>query len=131
MSVIFTWEERYSVGVGEIDAQHKRMFELANSIDSRVSEDQIKRTVVDLYKYTREHFDSEETLMKGLNYSKYGDHVALHENLITLLNEKSARIYDSEEALFAFKKFVYDWLIDHILSKDIDFFDFVQKKSGL
>lgn len=130
MSIKFTWEESYSGGIEEIDNQHRRMFDLANAIDSRLDKSQIKRTVLDLYIYTRQHFKLEEAMMKAQNYPKYEDHMKLHENLITLLNEKSAHIYDSDEAVFSFKKFVYGWLIEHILNKDMDFFHFMNTKTG-
>jgi len=98
---------------------------LANSLGEELNRQQIKKIIMDLYKYTREHFSTEEKMMKEAGYPKLEKHRDLHEELITELNEVCNQTFDDEESVFIFKKFIFDWLIKHILNQDKDYFIFV------
>lgn len=128
MSIHFVWDDKYSVGNPEIDAQHQGLFELGNKLSEVLEGQEVNPVVMRLYKYTREHFLLEEEMMRSIGFPLYEEHKILHENLISELNEISASPFDSEESVLKFKKFVYDWLIDHILNKDMLYFEFSQKK---
>jgi hemerythrin len=126
MSVVFIWSDEYSVGDQEIDNQHKRVFELANSIPDTWNKEQVMHMVMKLFRHTREHFTAEETLMKATGYPQQTEHMALHDRLITKLSEIAASPFENEDQVGAFKYFVYEWVIDHILNHDRKFFRFVQ-----
>jgi hemerythrin len=128
MSVQLVWNETYSVGNPEIDAQHQRMFEIANSLSEKLDAPAIKRTIMALYKHTREHFTAEEQMMKEIGYPKLAYHRELHNELITRLNSISTGSFDADWSVLHFKRFVYDWVIDHILNHDHDYFVFAQQQ---
>ncbi len=81
-----------------------------------------------MYKYTREHFAAEEQMMQRINYPKLEKHKELHKDLITKLNTISAQPFESDESVYDFITFVYDWITHHILNKDMDFMRFAQDK---
>ncbi len=127
MSVNFVWEEKYSVGNSEIDNQHKIMFRLSSSMPESLQDGSLKRIIMDLYKYTMSHFKSEEALMKKTGYPLRDEHTKMHDDLVSGLNDIVARPFKNDEDLMEFKKFVYEWVIEHILDQDKRFFDFVRK----
>jgi len=125
MSIKFEWNDLFSVDNGELDSQHKGMFDLANSIENDLGEEQIKKNIIDLYKYTREHFVTEEQMMRKTKYSKFDEHQRFHKELIVKLDKISTKSF-TEESVFSFMTFIYDWLTHHILDQDKDFAHFVQ-----
>ena len=68
MSIQFVWEEKFSVGNEDIDTQHKGLFSLGNELFEASRTQSIKPIIMRLYKYTREHFSSEEEMMKRIGY---------------------------------------------------------------
>ncbi|RJP82911.1 MAG: hypothetical protein C4522_02200 [Desulfobacteraceae bacterium] len=128
MPIQFVWDKSYSVGHALLDSQHQGMFERANALKEDLTEKQVRKIVMELYRYTREHFKEEEKMMQETGYPKRKDHIRLHNELITRLNDVSNQPFDSREAIWVFKKFVYDWLTEHILYQDKDYFQFRQNR---
>lgn len=126
MSVSFSWDEKYSVGNEEIDSQHKYMFELANSLPESIEDGSVKKTVMALYKHILKHFSAEEAMMKNEGFPNAEEHMNMHNDLITKLNVITSMPFKDDEDLLKFKRFVYDWVIEHIMHQDKKFFDFVK-----
>jgi len=130
MGVQFTWDESYTVGREDIDAQHKHMFEIANSLPETLDEPHLKRAVVALIKHTREHFDAEEKMMSDIGYPKLQQHRLLHEDLIEQLHRINIMSFNEQKMFTAFKLHVYNWVIDHIMNHDKDYFRFTREGGG-
>jgi len=113
----FVWNEKYSIGNDVIDSQHKRLFELGNELFNANYSDG-KKILMELFKYTRYHFDAEETIMRTNNYSGLKAHQKLHEDLITKLNEVADTYFNGDGDFEEFKQFVYTWLIYHVTVED-------------
>ena len=128
MAIRFVWDDSFSVANSEIDVQHKILFDLANSLGDDLNQQRIKKIIMLLYKYTREHFTAEEKMMQRINYPKLKEHKELHEELITKLNTLSAQPFEDDESVYDFITFVYDWLTHHILNKDKDYMRFAQNQ---
>lgn len=87
---LLCWNEKYSVGVDEIDRQHKHLMNLINSIDEAVKEDksyeQFAPIVDELVSYTLWHFAYEEKLLQANNCPDFErhlhDHLILHKEII-------------------------------------------------
>ncbi len=118
MSLDFKWDASYEIGVHAIDAQHQRLFELANALEEDLSSENVKRVVMALYKYTRIHFDTEEKLMGFLNYPDLAAHVKYHEELLETLNKVSRQDFDERLSVTSLRMFVYNWLVNHIMNED-------------
>lgn len=127
MPIKFVWDKTYSVGNEMIDSQHRRLFDVGNEMQNIQLAD-VARTIMNLYKHTREHFDTEERHMKSLGYPKLDQHRELHNNLITGLNTLTGKPIDTDLGLEGLRKFVYNWIIDHILNHDKKYFEFYQEK---
>jgi hemerythrin len=130
MSIKFVWDESYSVGNEVIDSQHRRLFDLGNEIQN-IQLSEVTKTIMKLYKHTREHFDTEEQHMKVIGYPKLEQHRELHNDLISGLNDLVKKPINTDVGFESFKKFVYDWIIDHILNHDKKYFEFYQEKAQI
>jgi len=128
MPIKFVWDNSYSVGNEVIDSQHRRLFDLGNEIQS-IQLSEVTRTIMNLYKHTRQHFDTEEQHMKAIGYQKLQQHRELHNGLITGLNNLIEKPINTNIGLEGLKKFVYDWIIDHILNHDKKYFEFYQEQA--
>ena len=53
----------------------------------------------------------------------------MHNGLITGLNNLIEKPINTKIGLEGLKKFVYDWIIDHILNHDKKYFEFYQEQA--
>lgn len=126
---MFKWKENFSVGVNELDNQHKKLFEIGQDIyitlkeDSFDKYDKIVKLLTELHDYTVYHFDTEEKLLRSNGIEVTKEHIAQHENFIyKLLDLKSSDIDTSQkEVLVDSLEFVSDWIINHILKTDMEY----------
>lgn len=117
------WSDEMSVGIEEIDAQHKVLLALLNktyqSIDQGQDEEGIRKIIEELYNYTKFHFAMEESLMQLLNYTKYKQHKKLHDHLVAQMDEFNVKMASfTGAASFELARFIKLWLIEHIVKID-------------
>ncbi|HOX05137.1 MAG TPA: hemerythrin family protein [Planctomycetota bacterium] len=127
---VFLWSDAYLVGNEEIDGQHRRMFMLANTLPEKCTEASAQAIIAKLFAHAEEHFAAEERLMRQFGYPGAAAHRQLHTELAIKLQALSARALDSDENIRAFRQFVYDWITDHILNQDREFFLFCRDGSA-
>ncbi|MCV6639062.1 bacteriohemerythrin [Candidatus Albibeggiatoa sp. nov. NOAA] len=117
------WTDELSVGIQEIDEQHKILVDLLNrlyeSIILRTDDEEASQVLTELSQYTIVHFAVEESLMRILGYDEYEEHKKHHEELtqqvIELSNKvKAGKLSSSMELL----NFLKNWLTKHILIED-------------
>jgi len=57
---MFEWKEKYSLGIQELDAQHKTLIDMINNLfaamQSGAGKDLLDQTLSGLVEYTRHHF---------------------------------------------------------------------------
>ena len=87
---ILTWNDSYSVNVKEIDQQHKKLFDMLNSLLEAMKEGKGKEIVgtiiKDMQSYTVIHFGTEERYMQKFEYPDYPKHKSEHEKFISKLS---------------------------------------------
>jgi hemerythrin len=117
------WSDDFSVGIPEIDEQHKTLFELINKIHSAILEH--KGTAVcaevldELVDYTRIHFGLEQSLMHMGKYPEYEAHCALHRELVSEVVSLQNKIHSGKAAIsFELLHFLRTWLVKHIMGED-------------
>ena len=64
-------------------------------------------------------------IMAEFNYPSLEDHIKLHENLISSLNDFSEQFNESDESSDDLSAFFGNWIINHILNEDLRFANFV------
>lgn len=125
MNIQFLWRDEYAVNHPLVDQQHQRLFDIVNTLPDNLDVPRIRQIIGFLFQHARDHFQVEEGVMAQHGYPGLADHRKLHEDLVTQLTRISETATRDEEAYLAFKKFLTDWIIDHILTQDKDFFRFV------
>jgi len=122
MSLI-QWDEKLSVGIPSIDAQHQRLVALINSFHEALAagrgREVIDRVLGDLVSYTQVHFTFEELLMKRYGYPGLSSHAALHADFTAKVREMLARPEAGKPVVvLAVHKMLRDWLVQHIRGED-------------
>ncbi|MGL4991497.1 MAG: bacteriohemerythrin [Sarcina sp.] len=125
---MFEMKEAYKTGIKFIDEQHEEIFKITSKAyyllknDFTIDKfDQIILIVNELKEYTRFHFEAEEEYMKEIGHKKYFSQKIEHEKFMGKLNELDIKKIDDtqDESLEEILKFLGDWLIHHILEKDL------------
>ena len=123
MSKKMEWDDKYSVGVEELDNQHKRMFntinELLNSLETNTAEEHLGGVIESLIQYKMFHFATEEKYFEEFNYEGKDDHIAKHKFFNDKLEEMRSRNpnYNIEFG-YELVDFLEDWLINHLMVTD-------------
>ena len=117
------WKNEYSVGIKQIDDDHKKLISLLNQFaiayDYAMSESFEKKALDELVSYTKYHFEREEQLLQDNDYPDFEAHKAQHQAMINQV-EKFVRLYNDKghDALDEITGFLTDWLINHINGTD-------------
>lgn len=132
--VFFQWSDSFSVGVPEIDEQHKVLVSLLNQLHAAIRErhgSQASREILNrLAEYTRTHFLLEESLMRVSHYPGFEIHRAQHEELIKQVTGLQEKL-DSGKAAISLEllQFLLNWLTKHINDSDQRFGEYFCQSS--
>ncbi|MDR2015384.1 MAG: bacteriohemerythrin [Azoarcus sp.] len=117
------WSEEFSVGIPEIDEQHKTLFNLVNMLHIAILDHKgtaaCAEVLDELVDYTRVHFGLEQSLMHIGKYPEYEAHCALHHELVEEVVALQNKIHSGKAAIsFELLHFLRTWLTKHILGED-------------
>lgn len=126
MGKFVEWSDELSVGVEEIDEQHKVLVGLVNdmheAIHQRHGSDVVQEILAQLTDYTRVHFAVEESLMRILNYPGYEAHKEKHEVLLSHVVELNEKVKAGKTSIgFELMHFLKVWLTKHIMESDKEY----------
>lgn len=117
------WDEKYSVGVMELDNQHKQLIailsELYDAMQKQTANDLIGQIISKLVNYTKTHFATEERYMERCFYpdlaSQKREHAAFTEKVMKFKEDFDAGRTSMSVSVTSFVK---DWLVNHISLSD-------------
>lgn len=124
---MYEFKEIYKTGIEAIDAEHKRLFEIAEeAYQLQQNEfipdkyDNLVSILEELRDYTKTHFTHEEAYMKEIGYKGMFTQKVQHDAFIQKLEDMDLSAIDenSDAAISEILKFLTDWLVDHILHVD-------------
>jgi hemerythrin len=123
------WSEEFSVGIPEIDEQHKTLFNLVNMMHMAILDHKgtakCAEVLDELIDYTRVHFGLEQSLMHIGKYPEYEAHCALHRELVNEVVALQNKIHSGKAAIsFELLHFLRTWLTRHILGEDKKYGEF-------
>ena len=132
------WTEKLAIGISSIDSQHKELFKRINNLVIAIKEkrckSEIDTTIKFLDDYAKVHFSAEEKHMQEANYDglekQREDHRKYLASLAELKEQASRpRVKGSSYDLSATtNQVVVDWIVDHILTIDMKFGEFLRQK---
>jgi len=126
------WNDSYLLNITQIDKQHKIFFKLFdellvlnNQIDK---DDEIKDFIVELQKYSINHFRTEEALMRNAAFPGMELHIIQHDLFIRKIDEfMIAYNYKNPILLGQMITFMRKWLLMHISDEDSKYVLSIQK----
>jgi hemerythrin len=133
---VVTWDEKYSVKVAEIDAQHKRLFDLINAFYEAIMDKQVeegmKKIIHGLIQYTEFHFQFEERLMARCRYTGLDVQRAAHKAFVQKVTGFQTRFSEGKLLLTVeVTNFLKNWLVEHILASDMKYAECVAAMTPL
>lgn len=127
---LITWNDSYSVGVIEMDNQHKQLVtilnELYSAMQSQKSADIVGKVLKNLISYTEKHFSDEEEFMKRHSYPGIGSQTKEHKAFIDKI-QSFKKDYDAGRTSMSVSitSFLKDWLVNHISISDKKYGEYV------
>lgn len=125
----FVWHDHYSIGNDIVDRQHRDLFDVGNRIVEAADSEELIHLFMLFYQHLREHFQSEESLMKHHRYPDYEKHVAEHDRMLDRLIDISGTVQSRQWNLADIQVFVSRWVLVHILEFDIPLGEFLRRRS--
>ena len=115
------WHDKYSVGIEEIDVQHRellRMFSLVqDAAQGRQGWSEIHYGIVEVISFADFHFRFEEALMRMYGFPDYAEHSQLHRHIIKRAHGVVQETLRSESPVEVIA-FFRDWLVSHMQGED-------------
>ncbi|WP_373072235.1 bacteriohemerythrin [Sulfurimonas sp.] len=114
------WSELYTLGDEKVDSEHKKLFELAKSIEENRGSINFKNTIEELVSYTKVHFANEEKYMGTFQYNKLPEHKKIHKAIVANLQNiiSTFNSSDDEQTYNKILDFVKNGLVQHIMIED-------------
>jgi diguanylate cyclase (GGDEF)-like protein/hemerythrin-like metal-binding protein len=121
------WEDSYCCGEPTIDAQHQRLFALANALFGATTSGQpsgeITLRLRKLAAHAAQHFRDEEALLQKEGYPEVAAHARAHEGLLLQMIQLQD---ESEKGTLDMARLVEFFIVDvvqgHLLAEDTKFF---------
>jgi hemerythrin-like metal-binding protein len=134
----FTWEERFSLSVPEVDAQHKYWFALTDAYwekfqAKRVNSALVQQALAATIAYARKHFKAEEALMRRIRFpqNEYRLHCSMHNAFVERVNALAKRCRAGHpNAAEELVEFLVGWLVRHIIQVDVKYVGYYKCGEG-
>jgi len=128
MMAKLVWDDQYSIGIKEVDEQHKVLFDYINELRDIMLGNKppeiIERTFHSILNYTVTHFLDEEVLLYQNEYPDYEEHKRVHDEFLNEIKSlyvrfragdplASGRIVSAEITAI-----LTEWIQVHIMEAD-------------
>jgi len=117
------WREEYSVGIPEIDAQHRRLIELLGALVKFAGSGGVvdpRTAVAEVKRYAEQHLEDEELMLSIRGYPDYAAHRAEHDayrrRAATIEAQSGRRDFSARMTAF-----LTEWWSNHILNTDQEY----------
>ena len=125
---MYEMKDEYKIGIEIIDEQHKKLFELTEKTYQLLKNDfaldkydKIIHLIEELKEYTEFHFKTEEDYMESIGYKRMFTQKVEHVAFVKKLKDVDLKKidHDQDQYIIEILQFLNDWLVEHILEKDM------------
>jgi hemerythrin len=121
--MLIIWDSTISVGVKQIDDEHRQLIDIANSLNEAMKSGRGREVEGDilnrLLTYTKTHFETEEKMMKRNAYKDYEQHKKEHNSLMVDVQIALKDYQEGHGPLpISIMHFLKDWFVNHIKGTD-------------
>jgi hemerythrin len=129
------WQERFSVGVPEVDHEHRELIHLINSLHAALEQgspaERVRAVLGEVHVAISAHFALEEKDMQAWGYPGYAAHKRDHERLLDELRDLMDSIDWAIPAdTTAFAGRVNAWFETHFQTQDAKLHGYLHREPG-
>ena len=130
------WNQAYSVGLENVDEQHRWLFDATNRLHNEVSKTVRSRLVIGdilegLMDYTMNHFIMEEELFQRYSYPDAQAHKALHDKFTATIMGMVTNFENGANIENEMLEMLKHWLVQHIMQTDTAYIPFFREQGVL
>lgn len=120
---LIEWKDEYSVGVPDVDEEHRELIGLINSLHESMQAPDRGLDVMDflgeIYARIASHFALEELIMRRHEYDEYRDHKGDHEQLLEEIRDimddyEDGKLLDDDDLARRLDR----WFSEHFRTRD-------------
>lgn len=128
---IIEWDDKFSVGIKEIDDQHRVLIDILDELyyamlKGRGSE-LIGTTLERVIQYTKTHFTTEELLFKKYNYPEEKEHKAEHDAMLKKVDAFQKEFKNGKLIGVDLMQFLTKWFVEHLQTTDYRYVKFFRE----
>lgn len=117
------WNDKFNLGLHEIDDQHKQLVAIMNKICQAINEGRgdkiIEEVLIEMQDYALNHFELEEKYFDQFHYEKSELHKEWHRTFIQKIVELADELdRDKKSVSIEAIAFLGGWFIDHTQNLD-------------
>jgi len=130
-----SWNDDYRVGVPELDAQHRRLFDLAKRLDAEIGlgakRETTAQVLTQLLDYAKTHFTAEERYLAEWGYPDQLLHHSEHKAFEEKLRDFCEAFASGRHGLVSdMHDYLTEWISSHILGSDKKYAPFVKNQNS-
>jgi hemerythrin len=123
MQTPIEWQEEYSVGVKELDDQHKNLLNIINSLllekQEKITGDKLSEIISSMVHHAYIHFATEERYLEEVHYPDFKQHVLEHISFIFRTLELSLKVKEGTmNNQLELLNYLKEWYSSHVLGAD-------------
>ena len=131
---LVTWSSTFACGIKPIDDQHRELINLVNDMFNHVTGNEyeeheyLNKIIQKTVRYVKVHFATEEKIMTLARFSGYAEHKKAHDEFVVMVIDSFYDVACHKKInLYAFTKFLKDWILSHIAVMDKQYFEYFRK----
>jgi len=126
------WSPKILVGLPNIDAQHRQLFDLAATFAGDGDQIRVLKSLAMLTEYVKVHLREEEAMMAACHYPGLQDHRQLHSEFRRMLFNllENAKQMTLDQIADEVKFLINGWFYNHILVADFDYVPSIKAASA-
>jgi len=129
--MLYKWDEKYELGIEEVDDQHRTIFELANALRAAGANpgntDLVESALFEMRSYVDDHFKDEEAIMCSLESPALEEHCRIHAEMVDKVEGLAEAFETGEVRASDLHVLIVSWLINHIAKEHMKLAHFVRE----
>jgi hemerythrin len=136
---LLEWTENMSVGVPELDADHKGLIKVINQLEANAKDpdrrDVVRQCLYALLRYAEVHFKREERVMVACDFPGLEHHKSEHREFAERIRHLARRFDDEPDETVAtvseqLLEFLKDWFHHHVLIEDMAYRPYAKSRTA-
>ena len=128
------WLDRYSIGIEEIDDDHKNILQIMRNVKKAIKSKDFEHCTSlldDLVSLATTHFQNEEQYLAESSYPYIEEHIRYHQELLLKISEAKKtcdKVNEPVETEHSFNRMA-EFLIEDIIAGDLHFKSYFDSRS--